>query len=149
MENLSDPYQEYRNQVQSIKNITIALCKDLLESTDISSEEYRKKSTSNVDLLLILDDLMDEMRSIVKKQLINLNKSLRGLDNTKYCFDRKIIPLFANLWSATLEKTAIKIIKLSSLTEKNRYQMITYLAKSVNGTIGKLFHQIRVCLELE
>ena len=121
----------------------------MLESSDILFEGKDEPSSSNVNLLLVLDDLMEDMRSIVKKQLISLNKSLRGLENTKYCFDRKIIPLFGDIWSATLEKTATRIIKLSSLTENSRHQMLTFLAKSVKGTIGKLFHQIRVCLDLE
>ena len=143
MEEFSDSYQEYRTQIQSAKKKAFTFCKNLIDALDLSFEG----PISNVDLLLLIDDLMEQMSQGVMSHLSQLKRTLKSHPDGDYCVERMVLRNFEIVWSGTLTKIAGKITRLSHLTETNVYQMLNFLEKSVKATINKLFFRIQECLE--
>lgn len=145
MENLEELYAQYQIQIQETKNMAFGACKEYIDTIDLTFEGR----VTNVDLLLSLDDLMEQLKLIVSSHLQNLHRALRTHHDAKYCFEQTIVQNLDRMWDGTIETVATKITRLSTINDKSVYQMLFFLEKSIKATIGKLFYQIRNCMDLQ
>ncbi|MHA2366818.1 MAG: hypothetical protein ACXAC7_22900 [Candidatus Hodarchaeales archaeon] len=146
MEEHLDSNQDYQNLIISSKNLSFSYCKDLIENT--VSGLPLEGLNSNVEILFLIDDLVEQIQEIIRDNLLDLRRKLSGHSETSFCF-KKILDSNEDRWSFVLEKMAQRITRLNKLTEKSIFQLMKVLEKMVRTELGKTFHRIKSCMDFE
>lgn len=139
----TDYNQDISNIFNEKKSIIFTICSNFLSNT--INELTVENKFSNIDLLLLLDDLMRSLYDLISLQLKQLPGEIENIPNIKYCINR-VLGGFKDLWDKNLERIASKIVK-SQMTEKAIFQMFNQIEKTLKNTVTAQFHIIMKCME--
>lgn len=118
------------------KNIIFTICSNFLENR--LEELYVKGSFNNTDLLLLVDEIMDSLLSLILNQVKRL-PPIKG-----NCFGLAI-ENFTDSWERSLEKIANKITR-TQIAEKTIFQTFNQIDKTQKSLVNGLFFSFKKCL---
>lgn len=125
---------EKKKIIYTLINITV---KNLL------NEMHFEGSFSNADVLLLLDDLTQNLASIISYQLTQLEESVKNLKNCKL----EVLLELEDQIDRKKEKMALKITKKSFLSERSVLKLIAQLEKEMKAMVNTLLFNYRKCIE--
>lgn len=138
--------EDISNIIDEKKKIIYTLISNSI--TNFLNEVSIKGTFSNADLLLMIDDIYDNLKSIIASQISQISfegeESKRNLINCK----KEILLKLDEMLDLKKEKNALKITKQSFLTENSVYKSITTLEKDAKSVSSKIMFQLSQCLSL-
>ena len=141
----SESQDTFKELLAEKRKITYMLVENFI--TNILNEISITGAFSNADLLLLIDDLLENIKPMISSQIKQIAGEFEedNVSRLKKCINEAVIFSDEKL-DIKKETIALKVTKMSFVSENSVIKTITGIEKEVKSVIAKTMYKLEQCL---